>query len=416
MEYNLREEGFYGNMEPEQIIEKYGSPVYVYNEETLRSRCRELKNMVEYPCFVIDYSIKANFNPALLKIVKEEGLEVDVMSPGEIYLAKMAGYEPNEIFYICNNVSEEEMRYAIEAGVTTSVDSLSQLEQYGRLNPGGKVAVRLNPGHGAGHHQKVITAGRETKFGIDAEMLSEVKETLARYNLKLVGLNQHIGSLFLEKGQYLKSVDSLLDCAKEFRDLEFVDFGGGFGISYQKESKVQRLDLEDLGRSLDKIIYRFVKEYGREITFRAEPGRYVTAESSVLLGTVNTVKTNHGKKYIGTDIGFNVLMRPVLYDSYHEIEVYGKDKKMSGKTETVTVVGNICESGDILAKDRALPYMEEKDIIGVLDAGAYGHVMSSNYNGRLRPAEVLVKRDGEICLIRKRDTLEDLVKNYVLLS
>ena len=162
-------------------------------------------------------------------------------------------------------------------------------------------------------------------------------------------------------------------------------------------------------------MYRFVKEYGKEITFRAEPGRYVTAESSVLLGTVNTVKTNHGKKYIGTDIGFNVLMRPVLYDSYHEIEVYEKNRKVSGKRETVTVVGNICESGDILAKDRELPHIEEKDVIGVLDAGAYGHVMSSNYNGRLRPAEVLVRTDGKIRLIRKRDTLEDLVKNYVLL-
>lgn len=337
------------------------------------------------------------------------------MSPGEIYLAKMAGYEPNQIFYICNNVSEEEMCYAIEAGVTTSVDSLSQLEQYGRLNPGGKVAIRLNPGHGAGHHQKVVTAGKETKFGIDAEMLHEVKEILARHNLALIGLNQHIGSLFLDKEQYLKSVDSILNCAKEFPDLEFVDFGGGFGIAYHKENQIQRLDLADLGKSLDEIMYRFVKEYGKEITFRAEPGRYVTAESSVLLGTVNTVKTNHGKKYIGTDIGFNVLMRPVLYDSYHEIEVYEKNRKVSGKRETVTVVGNICESGDILAKDRELPHIEEKDVIGVLDAGAYGHVMSSNYNGRLRPAEVLVRTDGKIRLIRKRDTLEDLVKNYVLL-
>lgn len=415
MEHNLREAGFFGTMEPEQMTAKYGSPVYVYNEGILRSRCRELKQMVRYPHFVIDYSIKANFNPALLQIVKEEGLEVDVMSPGEIYLAKMAGYEPNQIFYICNNVSEEEMCYAIEAGVTTSVDSLSQLEQYGRLNPGGKVAIRLNPGHGAGHHQKVVTAGKETKFGIDAEMLHEVKEILARHKLTLIGLNQHIGSLFLDKEQYLKSVDSILNCAKEFPDLEFVDFGGGFGISYHKEDKRKRLDLKDLGKELDEIMYRFAEEYGREIIFRAEPGRYVTAESSVLLGTVTAVKNNHENKYIGTDIGFNVLMRPVLYDSYHEIEVYGKSVKMSGEKERVTVVGNICESGDILAKDRMLPSMREKDVIGVLDAGAYGHVMSSNYNGRLRPAEVLVKEDGEVCLIRKRDTFEDLAGNYVLL-
>ena len=246
-------------------------------------------------------------------------------------------------------------------------------------------------------------------------MLHEVKEILARHNLALIGLNQHIGSLFLDKEQYLKSVDSILNCAKEFPDLEFVDFGGGFGISYHKEDKKKRLDLKDLGKELDEIMYRFAEEYGREIIFRAEPGRYVTAESSVLLGTVTAVKNNHENKYIGTDIGFNVLMRPVLYDSYHEIEVYGKSVEMSGKKERVTVVGNICESGDILAKDRMLPSMREKDVIGVLDAGAYGHVMSSNYNGRLRPAEVLVKEDREVCLIRKRDTFEDLAGNYVLL-
>lgn len=414
MNSNLMEAGFFGNMTPAQITEKYGSPVYVYNEETLRARCRELKNMVKYPHFVIDYSIKANFNPALLQIVREEGLEADAMSPGEIYLAKMAGYQPEEIFYICNNVSEEEMSYAIEAGVTTSVDSLSQLEQYGRLNPGGRVAVRLNPGYGAGHHQKVVTAGKNTKFGIDVENLEDIKAILARYSLKLAGINQHIGSLFLEKEQYIKGAEALLACAKEFPDLEFVDFGGGFGISYHKDSEVQRIDLKDLGESLDKIMFRFAEEYGKEITFRAEPGRYVVAESSVLLGTAHTVKSNHETKYVGTDIGFNVLMRPVLYDSYHEIQVYKETAECCPEKESVTVVGNICESGDILAKDRELPVIEEKDIIGVLDAGAYGHVMSSNYNGRLRPAEVLIKRSGEDRLIRKKDSIEDLVRGYII--
>lgn len=414
MRMDRREDGFFGNREPGDIVQEYGSPVYVYNEAILRKRCRELKSMASYPHFVIDYSIKANFNPALLKIVKEEGLEVDVMSPGEMYLAKMAGFSSEEIFFISNNVSEEEMSYAIAEGIMVSVDSLSQLEQYGRLNPGGKVAVRLNPGVGAGHHEKVVTAGKKTKFGIDAERIEDIKAVLKKYSLTLAGINQHIGSLFLEKEQYLKSVDSLLRCAKEFNDLEFVDFGGGFGISYEKDKTPNRLDLRELGEELDKIMYQFTAEYGREIVFRVEPGRYVVAESSVLLGTAQCVKENHGKSYVGTDIGFNVLMRPVLYDSYHEIEVYSYIEETTSESSPVTVVGNICESGDILAENRLLPPIREKDIIGVLDAGAYGHVMSSNYNGRLRPAEVLVTEDGSVRLIRKRDSLEDLARNYIL--
>jgi diaminopimelate decarboxylase len=405
-------QSFYGKTNPAGLIEKYGSPLYVYNEVILRERCRELKNLVNYKYFHVNYSPKANSNLEILKIVRDEGLWTDAMSPGEIYVNLKAGFKPEQVFYISNNVNDEEYLYAIRAGVKISVDSVSQLERYGRLNPGSGVAIRINPGIGAGHHKKVVTGGKKTKFGIEIGFLDEVKKVLQKYNLKITGINQHIGSLFMDGDSYIESVESILSVAKEFADLEFVDLGGGFGIPYHKQENESRLDLHLMGLKLTEIISDWIRNYGKEVIFKIEPGRYITAESAVLLGTVNAVKMNYNIKYIGTDIGFNVLVRPVMYDSHHDIEIYRKSDKPSVKKEQVRIVGNICETGDIIAKDRMLPEIFEEDIIGVLDAGAYGYAMSSNYNNRLRPAEVLIDQDGNDRLIRRRETLEDLLRTF----
>ncbi len=405
---------FFGNTDPIQLSEKYGTPLYVYNENILRKRCRDLKGLISYSDFTVNYSLKANSNLEIIKIVKSEGLRVDAMSPGEIYLNMMAGYKPEEILYISNNVSEDEFKYAINAGVNISVDSVSQLEMFGRINPGGKVAFRINPGIGAGHHEKVTTAGQKTKFGIEMNSIPEVKKILKKYKLRLAGINQHIGSLFMDSEAYLESTGNILSLARQFDDLEFIDLGGGFGIPYNKQSDQPRLDLKNLGGKLTEVIHSWVKEYGKNIEFKIEPGRYIVAESSILLGKVNALKTNYNIKYVGTDLGFNVLIRPVMYDSHHDIEVYRENGTPSLKEETVNIVGNICETGDIIAKERMLPEIFENDILGVLDSGAYGYSMSSNYNSRLRPAEVLIEADGNFRLIRRRDTLEDLVRNFII--
>ncbi|MBR6401535.1 MAG: diaminopimelate decarboxylase [Firmicutes bacterium] len=402
---------FQGN-DPKKLAEEYGTPLYVYNERILRERCREIKNLVTYPNFSVNYSTKANNNLAFLQIVREEGLNVDAMSPGEAHVEFMAGFKPEQLFFISNNVSKEEMQYAIDHNITLSVDSLSQLEQYGQLNPGGKVAARFNGGVGAGHHEKVVTAGKKTKFAINPEYIPEFKQILKKYDLKLVGINQHIGSLFMDGDKYIEGVKAILNIAKQFDDLEFVDLGGGFGIPYEKLNDQPRLDLKDLGEKLSKILFDFAEEYGKQLTFKVEPGRYISAECSVLLGTVHAVKQNNVHKFAGTDLGFNVLIRPAMYDSHHDIEVYND----STETEEITVVGNICESGDIIAHDRVLPKVTEGDIIGVLDAGAYGFSMASNYNNRLRPAEILIRENGEVVLTRKRDTFEDLTRNLIPLK
>jgi len=394
-----------------ELAEEFGTPLYVYNEKVLRKSCKDMRGLLPNKNFHVSYSIKANSNIELLKIVKEEGLCADAMSMGEIYVLEKAGFKSQEIFFVPNNVSQNEMKFAIDRNILISADSLSQLDMVGRLNKGGEVALRFNPSTGIGHHDKVVTAGKSTKFGIQTSYIDEAKKLLKKYDLKLKGINQHLGSLVLKKEPYLSGTLELLNIAKQFDNLSFIDFGGGFGVPY-KESEA-RLDLKDLSAGLDKLITEFLKEYkNKDIMFRIQPGRYIPAECGILLGTVHALKTNYGTEYVGTDIGFNVLMRPVLYDSYHEIHVI-KKKGGKKKKKTYTIVGNICETGDIIAKDRSLQEIDEDDIIAVLTAGAYGYSMSSNYNLRLRPAEVLIQADGSYWLIRERETLEDLIRNSV---
>ncbi len=395
------------------LVKQYGSPLYIYNENILRMRCREMKQLVSYENFVPHYSIKANTNIHLLKIVREEGLHADVMSPGEIFLALESGFTAEELFFIPNNVVAEDMQYAIDRGIMTSVDSLEQLELYGTLNPGGKVAIRFNPGVGAGHHEKVVTGGKKTKFGVNPELIPEVKRILETYNLTLAGINQHIGSLFMDGSPYIQSLDSILSIAKQFDDLEFIDLGGGFGIPYHKQDGEARLDIAELGRKLEPVLEAFVAQYGKKVQFQIEPGRYIPCESGLLVGKVTATKMNGDDHYLGCDIGFNALQRPIMYDSHHDIELYSLEEK-SKDPAPLTVVGNICESGDILAKNRMLPFSASSgDLIAMMDAGAYGYSMASCYNQRFRPAEILISPNGSVRQIRKGDTFEDIIRNML---
>jgi len=410
----IQQTHFFGNSNPQVLAQEYGTPLYVYNEGILRDRMQKMAHLISYPGFTANYSIKTNSNLSILKIALDEGLNADAMSPGEIFLLLKAGFPKERIFYVSNNVSAAELQYAVDQGVVISLDSLSQLELFGKINRGGRCAVRLNPGYGAGHHEKVITAGKKTKFAISESDVPEIFRIAAKYDLKIIGINQHIGSLFMDGTPFMLAVEQFLKIAMRFDNLEFVDFGGGFGIPYHKLSGEQEFDITAFGAALEKVVEDWSARYGKRVVFKSEPGRYIAAEGGVLLGTVNAQKNNSGVKYIGTDAGMNVLIRPAMYNSWHDIEVYRNGTLVddSHKTEKVTVVGNICESGDILAKERELPEISENDVLCVLDAGAYGYSMCSNYNSRLRPAEVLIGLDGEPRLIRRRDTLEDLLSNF----
>ncbi len=409
----IQDTQFFGQYQPDELLKQFGSPLYVYNETILRSRCRDMQNIMDYPDFTANYSIKANSNLSLLRIAREEGLYADAMSPGEILFLEKAGFRHDQMFFVPNNVSRAEMQFAIDRKVLTSLDSLAQLEQYGQLDPGGRVAIRINPGVGAGHHEKVVTAGKKTKFGISIDQMPAVQEILATWHLRLVGVNQHIGSLFMEPKPYLEAARHFLEIAEQFPDLELIDFGGGFGIPYHKLEGQARLDLATLRRELTVLVQDFVSRYGRKVQFKSEPGRYVVAESGVLLSYVHSIKRNDEITYAGTDLGFNILARPVMYDSWHDIEVIRDGAILaSPNPQPVTVVGNICESGDIIARNRLLPPMKAGDIVAVLDAGAYGYAMASTYNNRLRPAEVLISADGNARLIRRRETFADLLSTF----
>lgn len=414
MESFVNEVNFFEGNNPEDIAAKYGTPVYVYNERILRKRIRNVAGVVKKFPYRANFSMKANSNLTILKIVLEEGLNADAMSIGEVKLLELAGFPADRIFFVPNNVSDEELQYAIDRNITVSLDSISQLERFGRLAPGSRCAVRINPGIGAGHSDSVVTAGKNTKFAVEEKDIPELLETAEKHNLKIVGINQHIGSLFMEPDPYLAAVTNLLRIAHKFDDLEFIDFGGGFGTPYHKLSGEKEFDINLLTEGIEKLLGDFIAETGKQILFKSEPGRYVVADSSVLLGRVYATKVNYDKKYAGTDIGQNVLVRPTLYGSWHDVEVLrsGKPVLPSSGTEVVSVTGNICESGDIIAKERELPVIKEGDLVCVLDAGAYGYSMCSPYNSRPRPAEVMICEDGSVKCIRRAETFEDLIRLF----
>lgn len=396
----------------EKIASEYGTPLYIYSEDIIRSRMKDVANVItKYP-YKANYSCKANSNLTILKIAHEEGVNCDAMSEGEMRLLLKAGFAPEEIFFVPNNVDNKEMQFAIDNNIMTSLDSIDQLRRYGELNPGGKCAIRINPGVGAGHHEKVVTAGKNTKFAIAEEDIDEAIKVAKEHNLTICGINQHVGSLYMKPDPFLAAIDQFLRIAMKFENLEFIDFGGGYGIPYHKLDDEAPFDMEELTREWTKRLDKFVEEYGYAPLFKSEPGRYCVAEGGIILGRVNAVKYNNGNKYAGTDVGMNVLARPTLYDSWHDIEVFSNDKAVvSGDKTPVTVTGNICESGDKLCKDRPMPEIKTEDLIVVLDAGAYGYSMCYSYNTRLKPAEIMIMSDGSIKKIRNRETYEEIFES-----
>ena len=398
----------------QSLINKYGSPLYVYDFITLESRCQEmytfqkkledsLKRKVR-----MHYSTKANSNPYILKVVKDNNLYVDCMSPIELKINQECGFKSNEILYVCNNITSEEMKLVHETGILICLDSISQVETWGKMHPNTEIMVRINPGVvGVGHSDKVITSGKLTKFGITAENFNELFETAEKYNLKIVGVHQHLGSLFLNDkiDNYIAGVEAGLGLIKNhFKNIKIIDLGGGFGVPYKPEENP--LDLNLVGEKLIKVLQKFIKDYPSIEEFKFEPGRFIPCEAGFLIGEVTAIKHENNQYYIGTDIGMNQLVRPSMYDAYHEITINTKEEKMIN----ANVVGNICESGDILGKNRDLPLPQVGDIVIVHNAGAYGSSMASNYTGRLRPAEVMLYKNGDTKLMKERETQETILQ------
>lgn len=400
---------FLGGIRAKSLVEEFGSPLYVYEEEMLRKRARELMGAITYPRREIKYACKANTNVEIMKVFREEGMSIDAVSPGELHAAFRAGFNPDQILFTTNNATHEEIEYGMSKGVMINVDSLSQLRFVGERHPGITLCVRINPNVGAGHHDHVITGGPESKFGIDYTKVDRIKETAREFKLTITGIHQHIGSGILQPERFIEAMDVLLDTARHFEGLTFIDFGGGIGVPYREEEK--RIDVQVLGKKISDEFQKFCRAYGRDLKLTVEPGRYLVAESGSLLATVTAVKEGQRHRFVGVNSGFNHLIRPAMYGSYHPIV---NASCVDGERIPQTIAGNLCESGDTFTRDeegivdRDLPPFSEGDIVAILNAGAYGFTMASYYNSRPRPAEVLV-HDGKARLIRKKESIEEIV-------
>ena len=400
-----------GGLPAATLVNQYGSPLYVYEAARIRGAFDTLARAFAVEDLRIHFATKANSNPWILRLLRRAGAWADVVSPGEILMARTAGFPPGRLLYNGNSASDAEMRTAVDQGVRINVESLSQLRRLGQLAPGTAISIRFNIYVGGGHHSHVITGGPESKFGIDWEQADEAQAVAASGNLRVAGVHCHIGSGVLEAERFVQAVTNLLTVARRFPGLEQVNFGGGIGIPYRREQ--QELAVDRLGALLTAEYERFCAEYGARPALCLEPGRFLVARSGTLLCRVTAV--NQARKYlfVGTDSGFNHLVRPAMYGAYHEIEAV---EPRAGEVRLTALTGNICESGDVFTRGeegiepRDLPPLEEGDLVAIRDAGAYGFSMASRYNSFPLPAEVLVE-DGRGTLIRRRDTLDQLLSN-----
>lgn len=396
-----------------QLAKKYDTPLYVISEKRISENYNRLRKSLtsNYPKVRIHYAAKANSNLSVLKILEKEGAFLDVVSPGEVSMALASGFSPDRILFTGTSVRTDELEFLVNSNVTVNIDSLSQLDRLLKLSVPKILSVRVNPEVGAGLHSHVITAGRQSKFGLWEANAMQAYETCKNAGVERFGIQMHIGSGILDSNPFVQALEKLLNIAEKVHErlgivFEFVDMGGGLGVPYKPEDK--ELDLEDFSEKVLSLFKSRIKKDGLgEPFFCVEPGRYLVADTSILLTAVNTVKTTPFKQFIGVDAGLNTLIRPTMYGSYHHILV--ANKLNAPEEATCDVVGPICESGDALAKDRRLPLIQEHDLLAVLNAGAYGFAMSSQYNARPRAAEVLVKH-GKVMLVREREQLNDLMK------
>jgi len=399
-----------GGADTTELAQQYGTPLYVTNES------RVIENFSAYrkafPDADIYYAAKANGSFAILRILARQGAGADVFSYGELYMALLAGIPREKILFNGNSKTDFELGKAVELGVKVSVDSQDELHTLSaKAEKAGKtarIAFRVNPDVSPNTHPKIATGLSSSKFGIPSgEVVDIYREASMLPGVSPCGIHCHIGSQILDTSPFTEAAHKMMDLVAKVVelgiDLEFVDMGSGLGIPYKKGEKTPTP--RDHANAILPVFNQRTKALGISPKLILEPGRYIVGDTTILLTRVNTMK-KAAKNFVGVDAGFNLLIRPTMYDSYHHAVV--ANKASSKPEETYTIVGPICETGDIFAKDRDLPGIEKGDIIAMLDAGAYGFSMSSQYNGRPRCAEILVK-DGDSDVIRSAEDVGDLM-------
>ncbi len=393
-----------------EISQTFGTPLYVYDADKIISQINVLKQAFADPRVRFKYAAKALTNQSILKLIKQQGIELDVVSIEEARLGLLAGFAPSEIMYTPSGVPFDEIVAGVELGVQINIDNLSQLKQFGKRY-GSEVpcCLRFNPNVMAGGNRNISVGHAYSKFGIPFAQLDAILAIVREYQIRINGIHIHTGSDIKDVDAFIQGAERLFGTAQHFNQLDFIDLGSGFKVPYQADDA--STNLEELGRRLLPIFDTFSKQYGRPLTLWFEPGKFLVSTSGQLLARVNVVKENPNVTFVSLDTGFNHLIRPMMYGAYHTIENLSNPE---GNPRTYTVVGYICET-DTFASERTLPEVRPGDILAFKNAGAYGYSMASNYNSRPRPAEVLFHR-GEAKLIRQRESLEDLLRNQIDVS
>jgi len=392
------------------LAEEFGSPLYVYDAEKIQSQYKRLTNAFsKVESLRINYAVKALSNISVLKLLKEVGSGLDTVSIQEVELGLLAGFSPDRIIYTPNGVSFEEIEEVAHLGVQINIDNLSILEHFGAKYPQIPVCIRINPHVMAGGNANISVGHIDSKFGISVHQMPHILRIVENTGMHINGIHMHTGSDILDIEVFLYAAEILFDAAKNFKDLDFLDFGSGFKVPYKKDDI--ETDIEELGKKLSKRFNAFTKEYGRDLTLAFEPGKFLVSEAGFFLAKVNVVKQTTSTVFAGIDSGFNHLIRPMLYGSSHHIENISNPK---GKERFYSVVGYICET-DTFANNRRIAEIKEGDVLCFRNAGAYCFSMASNYNSRYKPAEVLWF-EGKGHLIRERETFEDLIKNQIILN
>ena len=390
------------------IAKEYGTPVYIYHAEKISEQYNKLITAFKKSDSKFFYACKALSNINVLKFVQTLGASLDCVSINEVKLGLMAGFSSKNILFTPNCVDLNEIIEAKELGVIINIDNISTLEQfghkYGNTYP---VCVRLNPHIMAGGNFKISTGHIDSKFGISIHQMRHIERVVKSTGLIVFGIHMHTGSEIKDVNVFLQGLDVMFQMAEHFPDLKFIDLGSGFKVPYT-DGDIET-DINLLAEKVAVAFKNFEKEQGKKIQIWFEPGKYLVSEAGYFVVKANVVKQTPATVFAGVNSGFNHFIRPMFYEAYHNIENISNDK---GPERIYTVVGNICET-DTFAWDRKVNEIKEGDYLVFYNAGAYGFEMSSNFNSRLKPAEVLVK-DGKAILIRKRDSFEDLLKNQVI--
>ena len=392
------------------IAKKAEGPVYVYDSSKIQSQYLRLKNAFSAVAKLkINYACKALSNISILKLMQAMGSGLDTVSIQEVQLGLEAGFKTDNIIFTPNGVSLEEIEAVANMGVQINIDNLSVLEQFGTKHPKIPVCIRINPHVMAGGNSNISVGHIDSKFGISIHQIPHVLRIVENTKMQINGVHMHTGSDILDIEVFLHASEILFNTALQFKNLSFIDFGSGFKVPYRKADI--ETNIEELGEKLSKRFNDFCKTYGKTLELAFEPGKFLVSDAGYFLTKVNTVKQTTSTVFAQVDSGFNHLIRPMLYNSYHEIINISNPR---GRERFYTVVGYICET-DTFGSNRKISEISEGDFVAFKNAGAYCFTMSSNYNSRYRPAEVLWY-NNEPHLIRKQETFEDLLQNQILID